>query len=512
MKRLARLKEMRSDEGQKALRPEDLQLVVRERVLEDVNAARERRKHDVVLAALRRGMSDCRVVRPMYGELCFFEHEFRNGGAKEAVFEVRCMDPQNELRLVTSSMEWKALRAAAGMPPAALGVEDDALAGHRVFVMPGESVLLPFKYQSFAVAAVPLAGTGNPDMLARGVLPEMVLRPRSISVSFVNLTDGQTASALEVDVRPRPLVIDRTFRFYAGEFDMFKQRLSLPPVPFAAEGVRAWAPTAPGEASARCSDPDVAVGVAPSRELGARGREEVFIKFKCAAAPEARHFFVMVFKDRLQAHLAETWQVFVHARRRVDMASLVGQTGHTSVVLRGHPTSRRVVAFTSHPDELTVAPAEPFYLPANGLTEMQLSFRPLVPGRLEVLVHVVDADTRELVHPLLVATDARAPTVSRTFDVEIPRGLQVHKKISYTNPYTAPRRFFLRSTHPGLVMFRPDVLELGPNAMRPVGVTLEAAEDWGGAALKAGMTEVLVFVNDDTDTNEECFRLRVRFI
>ena len=89
---------------------------------------------------------------------------------------------------------------------------------------------------------------------------------------------------------------------------------------------------------------------------------------------------------------------------------------------------------------------------------------------------------------------------------------QVHKKITYTNPYSSARRFFLRSTHPGLVHFRPDVLEMGPGATRPVGVTLEAAREWGAAVGKAGVTEVLVFVNDETDTNEECFRLRVNFI
>ena len=43
-------------------------------------------------------------------------------------------------------------------------------------------------------------------------------------------------------------------------------------------------------------------------------------------------------------------------------------------------------------------------------------------------------------------------------------------------------------------------------------MTLEGGEEWGAAALKAEHAEVLVFVNDDTDTNEECFRLRVHFI
>jgi hypothetical protein len=50
-------------------------------------------------------------------------------------------------------------------------------------------------------------------------------------------------------------------------------------------------------------------------------------------------------------------------------------------------------------------------LPAGALTEVQLAFRPLVPGRLDVMIHLVDLERRELVHSRLACTDARAPTV-----------------------------------------------------------------------------------------------------
>lgn len=98
------------------------------------------------------------------------------------------------------------------------------------------------------------------------------------------------------------------------------------------------------------------------------------------------------------------------------MAAVVGQTTQSSVVVRGQETSRRVAAFSSHPDELQVAP-DAFLLVSNALTELMLSFRPLVPGRLDVLIHVVDTDTHELVHALMVATDARTPTISKSFEV-----------------------------------------------------------------------------------------------
>jgi hypothetical protein len=37
------------------------------------------------------------------------------------------------------------------------------------------------------------------------------------------------AAVLEVDVRPAPLSVDRTFRFHAAEHEFFKQRLKVTP-------------------------------------------------------------------------------------------------------------------------------------------------------------------------------------------------------------------------------------------------------------------------------------------
>ena len=38
-------------------------------------------------------------------------------------------------------------------------------------------------------------------------------------------------------------------------------------------------------------------------------------------------------------------------------------------------------------------------LAAGALTEVQLTFRPLVPGRLDVTLHLVDLERREVCNP-----------------------------------------------------------------------------------------------------------------
>ena len=44
-------------------------------------------------------------------------------------------------------------------------------------------------------------------------------------------------------------------------------------------------------------------------------------------------------------------------------------------------------------------------------------------------------DTHELVHAVMVATEARTPTITKSFEVALAAGVATHKKISYTNPY-----------------------------------------------------------------------------
>lgn len=85
-------------------------------------------------------------------------------------------------------------------------------------------------------------------------------------------------------------------------------------------------------------------------------------------------------------------------------------------------------------------------------------------------------------------------------------GTTLNKKISYTNPYQIPRVFSVRSTHPWLLHIKPERLDLPGSAKRPVGLTFD------GRASPASTEDVLIFINDEDDKNEECFRVRVRVL
>jgi nephrocystin-4 len=189
---------------------------------------------------------------------------------------------------------------------------------------------------------------------------------RSLTVMMVHESDSVPASVLEVDVRPAPLCVDRTFRFHAAEHEFFKQRLKLPHADAAVD-------TGPGGASAAeltavCSEATAVVGCTAAEAGGVQDEvrprlkctkrqtasillwcmcgaqwclltvsgvttaAQVYLKVKCGAAPTTSELFVLLYRDRFCARLVATWQVFVHSLRRTDMTAVVGQTTQSSVV------------------------------------------------------------------------------------------------------------------------------------------------------------------------------------
>jgi len=193
---------------------------------------------------------------------------------------------------------------------------------------------------------------------------------RSLTVMMVQENDSVPASVLEVDVRPAPLCVDRTFRFHAAEHEFFKQRLKVPHADAAVDSGPGGASAA--ELTAVCSEATAVVGCTAAEEGGVqdevrrsvpdyRGRRvreaillwrvcgalrcsltvhgvttaaQVYLKLKCGAAPTTSELFVLLYRDRFCAQLVATWQVFVHSLRRTDMTAVVGQTTQSSVVSR----------------------------------------------------------------------------------------------------------------------------------------------------------------------------------
>ena len=72
--------------------PEEEEEQLRALMLHDISHARERAKREAVLATLRRGLCSTASLSPLYGEVVFFQHDFQNPFAGEAVFLIESND------------------------------------------------------------------------------------------------------------------------------------------------------------------------------------------------------------------------------------------------------------------------------------------------------------------------------------------------------------------------------------------------------------------------------------
>lgn len=66
-------------------------------------------------------------------------------------------------------------------------------------------------------------------------------------------------------------------------------------------------------------------------------------------------------------------------------------------------------------------------------------------------LNVVDDDSRELVTAWIIMLSASSPSVMRSYDVDMPIGTPLHKKIVFKNPWDVPRKFILSSSDESLM-------------------------------------------------------------
>ena len=111
----------------------------------------------------------------------------------------------------------------------------------------------------------------------------------------------------------------------------------------------------------------------------------------------------MVYADQYHARVDEIWQITVQSMLRVDVHGLVGQGKQTELMVKGDRYSRRVKCFL-HPGETGFAKSA-FQLVPGVYNRIGMFNRPRIGSR-QVIVHMVDVDTRELVAAWLVSTTA----------------------------------------------------------------------------------------------------------
>ncbi|XP_076451476.1 nephrocystin-4-like [Babylonia areolata] len=479
----------------------------RMRDLKTMEIYRSQMKRDGILTMLSQNISSEHTIFPSFATADFFEFVLRNPYNTEQLITVQWKD--KDLSVVTDAREWRHYKQLCGLStPMEEGMfsAQSSPEAPQMLLRPKETVHIPFKYQSFqADHSVMPQGPSNPFDKRQASDKELLnkdtsLHSRLIKVDFL-AEDGKPMSILRLRVEPQPHVVDQTFRFYHPENSFLRKSVRLPPfhtLPGAPVGG-----SSVNQVFTRCSDPNVILDCKPTQP---GEPHDVFVKVALGPSPQVKRFFMTLYMDPFLSRPIQVWQCYVHALQRVDINCIEAQTSRISLLLKGTQATRVVRCFSSHPEEMTLAPSEPFVLAAGAVHELGVAVRPLATGTKFFFLNVVDVEFHQLVRSWLVCTTCRAPLVSRAFHLNLPLGggKGCNKRITYTNPYPVRKHFKVLTDRPDLLQFKENDLELEGGASQAIGLRFTPIT-------QPGLAEVLVFINDEEDKNEETFRVTLEF-
>ncbi|XP_019691621.2 nephrocystin-4 isoform X6 [Felis catus] len=471
------------------------------RDLQVIAAYRERTKAESITSALSLAITTKHTVHVTLGTAEFFEFALRNPHNTQHTVTIEVDSP--ELSIISDSREWRFFKEAAKLHTP---VEEDMFClrgglAPQLFLRPRETAHIPFKYQTFSVGQAPAEPSSE-----KGTDPGSPQKRSATPTKHAKVVfrggGGKPIAVLCVTVETQPPAADQVFRFYHPELTFLKKAIRLPPW-HTLPGAPVGRPGEEPQVHVRCSDPNV---ICETQNVGPGEPRDVFLKVASGRSPESKDFFVLVYTDRWLVTPVQIWRIHLHSLQRVDVSCVTGQRTRLSLVLRGTQAVRRVRAFTSHPQELTTDPRGVFVLPPRGVQDLHVGVTPRRAGTRFIHLNLVDVDYHQLVASWLVCLSCRPPLISKAFEITLAagEGKGANKRITYTNPYPTPRTYRLLSDRPDLLQFREESFQVGGGETYTIGLRFASRQS-------AGEEEILIYINDHEDKNEEAFCVKVTY-
>ncbi|XP_027964343.1 nephrocystin-4 isoform X2 [Eumetopias jubatus] len=476
------------------------------RDLQVIAAYRERTKVESITSALSLAITTKHTIHVTLGTAEFFEFALRNPHNVQHTVTIEVDNP--ELSIIQDSREWRYFKDTAKLHTP---VEEDMfhLRGSlapQIFLRPRETAHIPFRYQTFSVGQPALVQASAELRSEKGTDAGWPQKSSAMPTKHAKVvfrgSGGKPIAVLCLTVETQPHVVDQVFRFYHPELTFLKKAIRLPPW-HTLRGAPVGSPGEEPPVHVRCSDPNV---ICETQNVGLGEPRDVFLKVASGPSPESKDFFVTVYADNWLATPVQIWQVHLHSLQRVDVSCVTGQQTRLSLVLRGTQSVRRVQAFTSHPQELKTDPKGVFVLPPRGVQDLHVAVRPHRAGSRFIHLNLVDVDYHQLVASWLVCLSCRPPLISKAFEITLAagEGKGANKRITYTNPYPSQRTYHLHSDHPDLLQFREDCFQVGGGETYTIGLRFAPRQS-------AGEEEILIYINDHEDKNEEAFCVKVTY-
>lgn len=503
-----------------------------------VNMYRQGQKKQMLQRVLSHSLSNTIQLYPRFGKTLFFEYPITNPFSHEESFLIDITD--SELRLVTDLQEWYHLRAHCRPCVGEINPQDpseneifDADRGNnkiQVLLLPHETFYLPFTYMTL----IPYTGklkhntyykhegerrtygrdgrdwSGYDEKTAEGRENESEpvdkeLSSRSVTIKVISGSHGHVINVLNVDIYPRPCVINRVLRYYEPGNTLLKRQIQLlghEDVAYVGGDYYSNGPGAGSGATNRagynsskhantkyvhCVETNgnnrvvIEWNCHPCDEDGYSSTNcnsilSIMLRYRCGSYPAIGSFYILIYNDPYQSNLYEIWEVVVQSCQKVDVVACVGNVSTIDLVVRGnevvstiktHPTdshanplalamssrvgNRRCKAFylPTPFDKIQFHPHSAFQLVANAYNKLTAQYTCTALGARRSQVNIVDVDTHELISSWLLCITTNPPVVARSYDVdfEINGNAVLHKKIIFKNPWDISRKFVLVSSN-----------------------------------------------------------------
>ncbi|KAG8568686.1 hypothetical protein GDO81_014109 [Engystomops pustulosus] len=473
------------------------------RDLQIIEAYRERTKAECISTMLNQAITSNYTVYATLGTAEFFEFQLKNPYNIQYTVSIEIDHP--DLRVIVDTQEWRHFKELTNTTTP---IEENMFHVQQqsdtpqLYLRPKETVYIPFRYQAFCMDYMSLLQSPDATSLSKdsSQYKPNTMSSKRIKVSF-KASDGRPIAILQVSVEPQPHVVDQTFRFYHPELTFLKKSIRLPPW-YTLPGAPVGMPGGEPDLYVRCSDPNI---ICDTKKLGHGEPQDVFLKVAGGPSPQIKRFFIVLYTDRWLAVPIQIWQIYVHSLKRVDVSCTTGQPTQMSLVLRGTQVVRKVRAYTSHPQEVKIDPESVFVLPPNGIQDLHISVRPLKAGSKFIYLNLVDVDQHQLVASWLVCALSRNPIISKAFEITMSAGEKgCNKRITYTNPYQSRKKYTLHTNRSDLLQFKENTFEVGAGETYTIGLRFAPGES-------SGHEEILIFINDQEDKNEETFCVKVNY-
>lgn len=151
-------------------------------------------------------------------------------------------------------------------------------------------------------------------------------------------------------------------------------------------------------------------------------------------------------------------------------------------------------------------------LPANAVQELNIGIQPTSSGIKHYFLNVVDAEMQHLVHSWFIYINCKPPLISKSFELTLPVStgatlatIGSQKRVSYTNPYSTEKAFILSTNRDDLLTFKERRIKFAANEQKTLALKFLPNT-------LPGFAEIYVFINNENDTNEETFALRVHYV